>query len=91
MQKNIAIKHRLPYDTELVDYGLRRLNSEEPGKKELIRARGAALCGSMFLLRVCDLAYLERRDAPYGESQGLRYVRILFGNRKRAEEIKARL
>ena len=72
-----SVNRRLPYNTELLEFGRQKLLIDSPERDHRFgRVWIATLVGFMFLLRASELEALHVRDVTFGEYDGTRYVRI---------------
>lgn len=82
--RNKAVNRRLPFNTELSEYGRRKLRvGTLAEQQEFERALEAALIGFMILIRAIVITALGIRDITCGGGAEGKYVRILFENRRR--------
>ena len=74
---NKTVNLRLPYITELLEFGRQKLLIDSTESDHRFgRVWIATLVGFMFLLRAVELEALQVRDIASGEYDGTRYVRI---------------
>lgn len=84
---NKTINRRLPFNTELLEYGRMELgvgNQSEP--QEFDRALIAAPVGFAFILRAIGLAAPEWRDITFGQDDEGEYVRSFIRKSKTGRE-----
>ena len=85
---NKTVNRRLPYNTELLEFGRQKFLIDSPGSDHRFdRAWTATLVGFMFLLRAGELEALQAKDITFGEHEGTRYVRISIRKSKTGQGI----
>ena len=84
---NKTVNRRLPYNTELLEFGRKKLLIDSPSSDHRFdRAWVATLVGFMFLLRASELDALRVKDITFGEHEGARYVGIFIRKSKTDQE-----